>query len=132
MNENEFNEKVLENFKEEKKEKDLANSTLTKEEEEIVAKIFEEAKMPTVLKDGDIVCGAGELDIRNLSAKSRDQMIYRAQMLNIVYLRRLVDGMTDIIRILMTQMRLSGVKDISATIDETIEALNKEIERKVN
>ena len=130
--EKEFNEQVLKNFKAEKKEKAVASTKLTPNEKKIVEKIFTEAKMPTVLKDGDIVCGEGELDIRNLSAKNRDQMSYRAQMLNLVYLRRMVDGLTDIIRLLMTQLRLNGVENISQALEETIEKLAQEVERKVN
>ena len=130
--ENKFTPEVLENFKEEKKEKAIAQTKLDDEEREIVEKIFEEAKMPVDLKDNDIECGEGELDIRNLSAKNRDQMNFRAEMLNVVYLRRIVDGLTDIIRLLMTNLRLSGVKSINEELDKTIAELAKELERKVN
>ena len=130
--ENKFTEKTFENFKEDKKEKAVAETMLGDEERKIVEKIFDEAKMPTVLKDDDVVCGEGELDIRKLSAKNRDQMFYRAEMLNLVYFRRIADGLVDIIRLLMTQLRLQGVSNISEELDKTILSLADEINRKVN
>ena len=120
-----YTTEVYENFKEEKKAKALEE--LSPEEKEVVGKIFEEAHQPTELQDGDIVCGEGELDIRKLSQENRDQMIFRVMVNNMVSLRRLNDALTDTTRLLMVLLRKLGVKNITKAIDETVEALAKEI-----
>lgn len=116
---------VYENFKEEKKAKAL--DELSPEEKEVVGKIFEEAHQPTELEDGDIVCGEGELDIRKLSQENRDQMIFRVMVNNMVSLRRLNDALTDVTRLLMVLLHKMGVKNVTKAIEETCEALAKEI-----
>jgi len=120
-----YTTEVYENFKEEKKEKALEE--LSPEEKEIVEKIYNEAHQPTELKDGDVVCGEGELDLRQLSQENRDQMIFRTMVNNMVSLRRLNDGLTDVTRLLMVLLRKMGVKNITQAIEDTCEQLAKEI-----
>ena len=127
--EEKFTEATLEKFKEEKKDKAIKETKISEAEQKIVEKIFEEAKMPTVLKDEDIQCGEGELDIRNLSAKNKAQMSYRAEMLTLVYMRRMVDGLTDIMRLLMCALKKLGVENITEAIDEVMSELAREVER---
>lgn len=126
--ENEFNEQTLENFRKEKEEKAVAETEISEEERLIIEKIYEEAKMPTVLRDEKIVCGEGELDIRNLNRKNRDQLFYRVEMLNLVYLRRLTDSLTDIMRLIIVMLRNQGVNNISEALSEAIEGLTKEMQ----
>ena len=125
---NETSEKTLENFKEEKKEKFLGDVTPNEEEKELAKKIFEEARMPLELKDDDVKCGEGELDIRKLSQKNRDQMIYRALMLNLVYLRQMCQNQTDSFRLQAAELRALGVKNITSAIEETIKQMAKELD----
>ena len=126
--EEKFSEKTLENFVKEKEEKAVEGTELSPEERLIVEKIYEEAKMPTVLHDDKIVCGEGELDIRNLTRKNRDQLFYRVEMLNLVYLRRLHDSLTDILRLLIVMLRNQGVENISEALSDAIESLTKEMQ----
>lgn len=120
-------EEHLERFKEENKREVVGKSELTEREREIVEKIYEEAKMPVEMTDADFKCGERELDIRGLSRKNRDQMLYRASMLSVAYLRRVNDSLIDIIRLLMVELRTQGVQNIAQKIDETIESLSGEL-----
>ena len=121
--------KKIEDYRESKKNADLKDATPNNEELELITSIMEEAKMPTVLKDGDVVCGPGELDIRELNAKNRAQMEYRAKMLQVVYLRRLNEAVTDLSRLCIVALRKLGVTDIAKEIEEAIEALRTEAAR---
>ena len=125
---NETSEKTLENFKEEKKEKFLGDATPNEDEKELAKKIFEEARMPLELKDDEVKCGEGEIDIRGLSRKNRDQMIYRVLMLNLVYLRQLCQNQTDLFRLQAAELRALGVKNITSAIEEAIAQMAKEID----
>lgn len=125
---NETSEKTLENFKEEKKEKFLGEATPNEDEKELAKKIFEEARMPLELKDDDVKCGEGEIDIRNLSKANRDQMIYRVLMLNLVYLRQLCQNQTDSFRLQAAGLRALGVKNITSAIEEAISQMAKELD----
>ena len=120
-------EKTLENFKEEKKDKVLGENTFTEEEIEIARKIYEEAKMPVELKDEDIVCGQGELDIRKLSDENKMQMLYRSSMLQIVYLRQVNSGLVDIMRLLIVLLKHQGVENVTKALEDCIEEMGKEI-----
>lgn len=125
---NETSEKTLENFKEEKKEKFLGEATPNEDEKELARKIFEEARMPLELKDDEVKCGEGEIDIRGLSRKNRDQMIYRVLMLNLVYLRQLCQNQTDLFRLQAAELRALGVKNITSAIEEAIAQMAKELD----
>ena len=127
--EEKFTEATLKQFKEEKNDKAVKDTEISEAEKKVVEKIFKEARMPTILYDGDVKCGEGELDIRNLSAKNKAQMSYRAEMLTLVYMRRMVDGMTDIKRILMCVLKKLGVDNINEAIDEVMTELAREVER---
>lgn len=120
-------EKTLENFKEEKKDKVLGENTFTEEEIEIARRIYEEAKMPVELKDEDIVCGQGELDIRKLSDENKWQMLYRSSMLQIVYLRQVNSGLVDIMRLLIVSLKHQGVENVTKALEDCIEEMGKEI-----
>ena len=120
-------EKTLENFKEEKKDKVLGENTFTEEEIEIARRIYEEAKMPVELKDEDIVCGQGELDIRKLSDENKWQMLYRSSMLQIVYLRQANSGLVDIMRLLIVSLKHQGVENVTKALEDCIEEMGKEI-----
>lgn len=125
---NETSEKTLENFREEKKEKFLGEATPNEDEKELAKKIFEEARMPLELKDDEVKCGEGEIDIRGLSRKNRDQMIYRVLMLNLVYLRQMCQNQTDLFRLQAAELRALGVKNITSAIEEAIAQMAKELD----
>ena len=125
-------EKHLSQFKTERRENKVRESGLTEEEKKIVEKIYKEAKMPVVMRDKEFKCGEGELDIRKLSPDNREQMIYRALMLDVAYQRRLCDSITDLTRLLIVLLRKNGVENIAQEIDEAIVALSKEVGKGVN
>ena len=124
-----MDERELNAFKEAKEAKDAAKGSLTDEEKELYRKMLEAAKMPTVLKDSQVVCGPGELDIRKLNRANRDQMIYRALMLDLVNLKAAVDGLTDIMRLMMVMLKKQGVGNISEAIEEAMNEVIKEAKR---
>lgn len=124
----EMNKATVDAFKEEKKEAMMGEYSPNPEEIEAAKQIYAEAQMPLELKDGDVVCGKGEIDIRELSRKDRDQMIYRALMLTVVYLRQVVQGQTDAVRMDASILRALGVKGIAKHLEETVEAMAAELD----
>lgn len=127
-----FEEKHYEQFKADKEAKDRAQVEISEEEKRIIEKIYAEAKMPTVMKDDDVQCGEGELDIRKLNRPNRDQMQFRAETLTLVYLRHLVSGIMDIEKLLMLNLKKQGVSDIGKALDELNEDLLNELKLKRN
>ena len=123
----EYTEKTLENFKEAKDEKNLEKFKISDDEKEIIEKIYEEAKMPTVLKDNQVECGQGELDIRKLNRPNRDQMIFRTGALNLTYLRQNFTALLDIEKLLMLILKKLGVENITQAIANLEIELSNEV-----
>jgi len=117
----------IEGVKESVKKKVVEETTLSKEEEEILVKCLEEAKMPVEMLDKDLVLGERELDIRKLSEKNLDQMMFRMQILNVVYQRQLTQNLIDIERLLMVLLKKLGVEDVIGATDELLEELTAKI-----
>ena len=100
-----FNEKQIDEVKEKHEKRVIEESELKMEDQEIFAEMMKEAKMPVELTDGKFVLGDSELDIRKLSPKNYKQMMFRTQVLTNVYLRQCVQSMTDIMRLIMIQLK---------------------------
>ena len=100
MEEKEINKKV-EEAKQIIKEKVIADHEVDDATQEIMARILEEAKMPIEMKNEDFKMGERELDIRGLSSKNRDQMLFRMLVLNNVYQRQNALTLIDIMRLMM-------------------------------
>ncbi len=103
-----------------------AAHVLNKEQQELYAKIVEEAKMPVKITDGTFQMGENELDIRYLSPRNRDQMMFRQGTLENIYLKQGLTSLIDITRLLMVLADFLGVKDIVGKTDEIIEKIEKE------
>lgn len=125
--------------KEEKKQlKDSAKKVATKEVEmkehdkELIEQALKEAKMPVHLTDKDFKLGEGELDIRKLSAENVAQMMFRMQMLNVVYGRQLAQSLVDIMRLIMIVLKKLGCDDIIKETDDLLEELKKRVTEQAN
>lgn len=114
------------------KKAQLDATKLTPETRKIFEEIMEKAKMPIHLEDKDIKLGEQELDVRDLNNKNWRQMTFRQQILTNIYLKQIVMGNTDILRMLMVIADKLGVKDIVKATDEVVEKINKEHLEKMN
>lgn len=111
----------LEKVKEEAKEAVLGESKLTKEQREIWDQIVAEAQMPIHLNNKDFKLGPQELDIRNLNQKNIQQMLFRANVIDNIYLKQLLNVGLDIIRLLMVLANALGVENITKATDDVLE-----------
>ena len=128
MGEKEINEKV-EQAKKISKEKVIADHEVDDDTQEIMARILEEAKMPIELKNEDFKMGERELDIRGLSSKNRDQMLFRMLVLNNVYQRQNALTLIDIMRLMMILLKQMGVENIEKAIDDLIQEQTQKIKQ---
>ena len=116
-------------IKEQIKEQKIGATELTSKEEETIKTIFELAKQPVIMSDSDFKCGEGELDIRNLNAKNLRQMQFRADMLEVAYLKNICDNQTDIIRLLLVIAKKMGVSNVADAISDVITELHDKLNK---
>lgn len=102
---------------------------LDEEGTRILEDMLKEAKMPVVLKDKDFECGERELDIRGLSKKNKDQMMFRMLVLQNVYLRQCMQSLIDIIRLQMVSLKKLGVEDVVKATDDLLEELAAKVKK---
>ena len=112
---------ALKKVHEEAKEAVLEDSKLTEEQRAIWDQIVEEAQMPIHLANKDFKLGPQELDIRNLSQKNIQQMLFRVGVIDNIYLKQLLNVGLDIIRLLMVIASQMGVENISKATDDVLE-----------
>ena len=98
---------------------------ITKEQSKKLEEMLEQMKMPIVLDDKEFAMGEKEIDIRKLSARNREQMFFRQNMLTNVYLRDIAVSLVDTQRLLMLVLTKMGVKDIGKELNELLEKLIK-------
>lgn len=123
------NEKEVEEFRNARAKDSLLDSQLDEKQRKLLEDISREAKMPIKLKDGDIELGEGELDIRELSKKSKDQLIFRQLILNNVYLRQVVQSQVDLLRLVMIILKQMGIEDIIKATDELQTELTEQLNK---
>lgn len=128
MEEKEINKKV-EEAKQVIKEKVIADHEVDDETQELFSRILEEAKMPIEMTNEDFKMGERELDIRGLSSKNRDQMLFRMLVLNNVYQRQNALTLIDMMRLLMILLKRMGVENIEQAIDDLIEEQTRKIKQ---
>jgi len=114
------------------KKAQLDATKLTPETRKILDDIMAQAKMPIYLEDKDFKLGEQELDVRHLNRSNWRQMEFRELCLMNIYLKQIVMGNTDILRMLMVIADKLGVKDIVKATDEVVEKINKEHLEKMN
>lgn len=117
------------------KKAQLNSTQLSPENQALFEKMMKEADMPIVLQDKDMKLGKQELDVRLLDRKNWRQMEFRQLILQNVYLKQVVMGNTDLLRMLMVIADKLGVTDIvkatddvQAKIEEQEEAKRKALE----
>lgn len=117
------------------KKAQLNSTQLSPENQALFEKMMKEADMPIVLQDKDMKLGKQELDVRLLDRKNWRQMEFRQLILQNVYLKQVVMGQTDLLRMLMVIADKLGVTDIvkatddvQAKIEEQEEAKRKALE----
>lgn len=127
-----FTEKDVEKVKEAIAEEVINHSGISKEESEAYNKILEAATMPVELLDSLFKLGDQELDIRKLCKKNKDQMFFRQQTLEIVYLKAISQSLVDVIRLLMIIADKLGVENIIQATDDIIEKQREQHEELKN
>lgn len=104
---------------------------LSKHDKEIIETALKEAKMPVKLTDKDFKLGEGELDIRKLSQENLNQMMFRMQMLNVVYGRQIAQSLVDVMRLIMIVLKKLGCDDIIKETDDLLEELQERVSKDV-
>lgn len=110
-------------------------SVLSSHDQEILNRMHEEAKLPVELDDFNFKMGEQELDVRKLSRANWRQMQFRESILTNIYLKQIVMGQTDLLRLLMVIADKLGVEDIVKATDDVIdkvEAAEQEKHNKTN
>ena len=119
----------VEQFRGARKKQKLKESELTPEQVELTKEVLEISKEPVEMTDEDFKLSEGELDIRKLSKENREQLIFRGYALQLVYLRSLVQGQTDLMRMLMVLGDKLGVDNWQQALEEVILKSQKEAEK---
>ena len=119
----------VEQFRGARKKKKLEESELTPEQVELTKEVLEISKEPVEMTDEDFTLSEGELDIRKLSKENREQLIFRGYALQLVYLRSLVQGQTDLMRMLMVLGDKLGVENWQQALEDVILKSQKEAEK---
>ena len=94
--------------------------------------MHEEAKLPIELNDFNFKMGEQELDVRKLSRANWRQMEFRQLVLQNIYLKQVVMGQTDILRLLMVIADKLGVEDIVGATDDVIDKVEAKEKEKQN
>lgn len=110
----------------------MKDKKLTKEQSKKIAELMNIAKMPIVLKDGDITMGEGEVDIRKLSHASLNQMMFRLMILNNLYLKDIATSFIDVLKLFMVVLDKNGVEDIAQSIEDLENKIKKQGVSKTN
>lgn len=102
------------------KQAHLDASKLKPETQAIFEDMLEKAKLPIRVEDKDFKMGEQELDVRYLSRANWRQMEFRQQTLTNIYLKQVVMGQTDLLRLLMVIADKLGIDDIVGATDDVI------------
>lgn len=123
-----FTEKDLKQVQEGLKEKAQKDIQLTPDEIKKFNKVLGQFGYPVKIANEDFQLGQGEQDIRFLSAKNKDQLDFRFNMMMVSYLRETSQTMGDILRMLMVIALKMGVQNITQSLGDMLDQLNKERE----
>ena len=104
----------------------MKDKKLTAQQAKKIAELMDIAKMPIVLKDGDITMGEGEVDIRKLSPASLNQMMFRLMILNNLYLKDIATSFVDVLKLFMVVLDKNGVEDIAQAVEDLENKLKKQ------
>lgn len=101
----------------------IKQNEMSEKDAEIYQKIMDEAGLPVKFTDEKFKLGKQELDIRPLTKKNKEQMFFRTIALLNVYLKQLLGGQTDLLRLLMVIADKLGVEDIVGATDDVIQKI---------
>lgn len=105
---------------------------LSENDQAILQKMHEEARLPVELNDANFKMGEQELDVRKLSRANWRQMQFREQILTNIYLKQIAMGQTDLLRLLMVIADKLGVEDIVKATDDVIDKVEESEKAKQN
>lgn len=88
-----------------------------------------EAKMPIKFKDRDLGFGEGEYDVREIGPKTKKQLDYRFNCMEVNLLRDISQSLVDTQRLLMLVLKKMGVGDIQDALTELLDELSKKYGR---
>ena len=114
----ELNEENVEKLKAAIADEVREEAGISASQSDLFRKMCEEATMPVEYLDKDFKLGENELDIRSLSKRNFNQMIFRALVLQNVYLKNITTSLLDITRLLLVKLDHDGVEDIVQATDD--------------
>lgn len=95
-----------------------------------IREIFKEAKQPIKITDALFELGEGEIDIRSLSKKNRDQMEFRLYCNMLNWQRNAAQAQLDCLRLMMVILKKMGVDDITKAIADLETDLRNELNKR--
>ena len=119
-------EEDVKKVKEGIKEAVINEHGIDEEQSKLYNEMLKEAQMPVEMKDEDFKLGVQELDIRGLSKKNREQMLFRALVISNIYCKQLMTSVIDVTRLLMIIADKMGVEDIITATDDILEKIAKQ------
>ena len=105
---------------------------LSENDQAILKKMHEEARLPVELNDANFKMGEQELDVRKLNRTNWRQMEFRQLILQNIYLKQIAMGQTDLLRLLMVIADKLGVEDIVKATDDVIDKVEESEKAKQN
>lgn len=83
------------------------------------------AKMPIKFKDDDLGFGEGEYDVREISAKTKRQLDYRFDCMEVNLLRDTAQSLRDMQRLMLLMLKKMGVDDVQEELDNLLIELDE-------
>lgn len=124
----ELNEETIEQVKARIADEVREEAGISAKDSDLFRQMCEEASMPVEYLDKDFKLGDNELDIRSLSKRNYNQMIFRTLVLQNVYLKNVTSGLLDITRLLLVLLDKLGVEDIVKATDDIVDKINEQTE----
>lgn len=124
----ELNEETIEQVKARIADEVREEAGISAKDSDLFRQMCEEASMPVEYLDKDFKLGDNELDIRSLSKRNYNQMIFRTLVLQNVYLKNTTSGLLDITRLLLVLLDKLGVEDIVKATDDIVDKINEQTE----
>lgn len=120
----------VEQFKEDRERKAEEGLRPEAKDADEIRAIFQEAKQPIKITDAHFELGEGEIDIRDLSKKNRDQMDFRLRCNMLNWQKNAAQAQLDCLRLLMVVLKKMGVEDITQAVADLETDLRNEINKR--
>ena len=124
----ELTEEAVAKVKEAVAEEVRQEAGISDAQSELFKQMCEEATMPVEFLDKHFKLGDNELDIRQLSKKNFNQMLFRTLVLQNVYLKNIVTSLIDLTRLMLIKLDHDGIEDIVKATDDIIEKIAEQNE----